>query len=143
MCQLRTFCSGAGGGGVLQQTPFYPKTGKFILFPSGHFAFGGGGKMDSVLTQDGIKSYFYGNDCFEPKIAIISYLNLLKTVFGKPGQVLSLSGLLYPLRVHVNIISSSQAWLIIISDVNCQYCLKWCELTRNNLCNPAELIGLI
>ena len=68
------------------------------------------------LTQDGIKSYFYGNDCFEPKVAIISYLNLLKTVFGKPGQVLSLSGLLYLLRVHVNIISSSQAWLIIISD---------------------------
>ena len=95
------------------------------------------------LTQDGIKSYFYGNDCFEPKIAIISYLNLLKTVFGKPGQVLSLSGLLCPLRVHVNIISSSQAWLIIISDVNCQYCVKWCELTRNNLCDPAELIGLI
>ena len=95
------------------------------------------------LTQDGIKSYFYGNDCFEPKIAIISYLNLLKTVFGKPGQVLSLSGLLYPLRVHVNIISSSQAWLIIISDVNCQYCPKWCELTRNNLCDPAELIWLI
>ena len=65
------------------------------------------------LTQDIKESYFYGNDCFEPKIAIISYLNLLKTVFGKPGQVLSLSGLLYPLRVHVNIISSSQAWLII------------------------------
>ena len=95
------------------------------------------------LTQDGIKSYFYGNDCFEPKIAIISYLNLLKTVFGKPGQVLSLLGLLYPLRVYVNIILSSQAWLIIISDVNCQYCPKWCELTRNNLCDPAELIGLI
>ena len=95
------------------------------------------------LTQDSIKSYFYGNDCFEPKIAVKSYLNLLKTVFGKPGQVLSLLGLLYLLRVHVNIISSSQAWLIIISDVNCQYCPKWCELTRNNLCDPAELIVLI
>ena len=94
------------------------------------------------LTQDGIKSYFYGNECFEPRIAIISYLNLLKTVFGKPGQVLSLSGLLYPLRVYVNIISSSQAWLIIISDINCQYCPKWCDW-RNNLCDPAELIWLI
>ena len=95
------------------------------------------------LTQDGIKSYFYGNGLFWSQNSYYKLFKPLKTVFGKPGQVLSLSGLLYPLRVHVNIISSSQAWLIIISDVNCQYCPKWCELTRNKLCNPAELIGLI
>ena len=52
---------------------------------------------------------------------------------------LTLSGLLYPLRVHINIISSSQAWLIIISDVNCQYCPEWYELTRNGWGNPTEL----
>ena len=32
---------------------------------------------------------------------------------------LTLSGLLYPLRVHINIVSSSEAWLIIITDENC------------------------
>ena len=52
---------------------------------------------------------------------------------------LTLSRLLYPLRVHINIILSSQAWLIIISDVNCQYCPKWYELTRNGWGNPTEL----
>ena len=93
------------------------------------------------LTWDDRKFNFYGNDFFELKTAITSYLNLFQTVLDKPGHVLSLSGLLYPLRVHINITSSSDAWLIIIIDENCQYCLKWYELTRNGLCDPTELNG--
>ena len=49
-------------------------------------------------------------------MAIVSYLNLFWTVLDKAGHILSISGLLYPLRVHINIISSSHAWL---PDVNC------------------------
>ena len=64
------------------------------------------------LTQDDIKSYFYGNDCFEPKIAIISYLNLLKTIFWQTR-----SGII-PFRTAVPAEGTCKHYIVLTSMAN-------------------------
>ena len=53
-----------------------------------------------------------GHTSLASSLNLPMYLYLFKTVLGKQGHVLSLLGLLYMQRVHVNITSSSEAWLV-------------------------------
>ena len=64
-----------------------------------------------------------GNGRFEPNKSYCKLFNLDLNPFGQTN-----SGPLY-LRVHLNIKSSSDAWLIIIPDTNCQYYPKRYEVS--------------